>query len=538
MFLRLLKHPKFYLLLSILIFMGGSIQMNRPYILMDDAFISFRYAVNLSHGQGLVFNPGERVEGYTNFLWTVILAACDRLGFNLITASKVLSALAGVGTLIVLYLIGKAVFASRSGNVLLISLPPLLFASMGSQARYVVSGMETLLFTFLILLAIYLLLFRKLPWIAGVIFALGAMTRPEGLLYFVLAGLFLMLERTRIWEHNPPPGTGFKPRLMQAGKPLILLGIGFLILYGPYFLWRYYYYGYLLPNTFYVKAAGFQWARLQRGWDILLSLLAEWWLAPILILSVFSLPSIRNNRVWLLFIAMLLATCCYFIYIGGDFIVWFGPRFLIPALPFLLLLCSEGLANVSGLRWLPIQNKTWFQLGISSILLIIAFWLSWPARPFGAKVFTLQMQGWAEMGHWIANHTNPDITIATDAAGLIPFYSERYTIDMFGLADTHIAHMDLSQRGLGVVAHEKYDPEYIMERKPDCIVSSWMDVDGMASAAGLPEVKTEFENLYELKAVAKVRNGLPADGRWVIPTTVYKPSLYRSGYIAGLYCLK
>ena len=40
----------------------------------DDAFISFRYAENLANGQGLVFNPGERVEGYSNPLWTVLFA--------------------------------------------------------------------------------------------------------------------------------------------------------------------------------------------------------------------------------------------------------------------------------------------------------------------------------------------------------------------------------------------------------------------------------------------------------------------------------
>ena len=43
--------------------------------LTDDAFISFRYARNLLEGHGLVFNPGERVEGYTNFLWVLELAA-------------------------------------------------------------------------------------------------------------------------------------------------------------------------------------------------------------------------------------------------------------------------------------------------------------------------------------------------------------------------------------------------------------------------------------------------------------------------------
>jgi hypothetical protein len=40
----------------------------------DDAFISFRYAYNFAHGKGLVWNDGYRVEGYTNFLWTVLMS--------------------------------------------------------------------------------------------------------------------------------------------------------------------------------------------------------------------------------------------------------------------------------------------------------------------------------------------------------------------------------------------------------------------------------------------------------------------------------
>ena len=42
-----------------------------PYI-VDDTFISLRYARNLIDGNGLVYNPGQRVEGYSNFLWVVL----------------------------------------------------------------------------------------------------------------------------------------------------------------------------------------------------------------------------------------------------------------------------------------------------------------------------------------------------------------------------------------------------------------------------------------------------------------------------------
>ena len=46
-----------------------------PFSIIDDAFISFRYAHNLAHKGQLVFNLGEKVEGITSLLWTLILAA-------------------------------------------------------------------------------------------------------------------------------------------------------------------------------------------------------------------------------------------------------------------------------------------------------------------------------------------------------------------------------------------------------------------------------------------------------------------------------
>ena len=60
------------------------------WFLTDDAFISFRYVRNLLEGHGLVFNPGEYVEGYTNFLWVVVLAiphwlGVDPIGFSFAT---------------------------------------------------------------------------------------------------------------------------------------------------------------------------------------------------------------------------------------------------------------------------------------------------------------------------------------------------------------------------------------------------------------------------------------------------------------------
>ena len=45
------------------------------FTLFDDGMISMRYARMLVEGFGLVWNPGEYVEGYTNPLWTLVMAA-------------------------------------------------------------------------------------------------------------------------------------------------------------------------------------------------------------------------------------------------------------------------------------------------------------------------------------------------------------------------------------------------------------------------------------------------------------------------------
>src|SRR5258708_30583827 len=83
---------------------------------------------------------------------------------------------------------GGGAGADGANGAILAALPPLLYAAMGSQARYVVSGMETLLFGFLVVAAAYLLVMRDRPLTAGWVFALAAMTRPEGVMYAVLAG--------------------------------------------------------------------------------------------------------------------------------------------------------------------------------------------------------------------------------------------------------------------------------------------------------------------------------------------------------------
>src|SRR5947207_2165113 len=71
----------------------------RDYV-TDDTFIHLQYARHVAHGEGFVFNPGERVYGSTSPLWVLLLAGGMRLGFDGLAVAKVLGALATLAALL------------------------------------------------------------------------------------------------------------------------------------------------------------------------------------------------------------------------------------------------------------------------------------------------------------------------------------------------------------------------------------------------------------------------------------------------------
>src|SRR5690606_27722292 len=63
----------------------------------DDAFITYRFSRNFARGNGLVLNVGDRVEGYTNFLWTWFLSIPEKQGWD----TPLFSVLVGIGLMVV-----------------------------------------------------------------------------------------------------------------------------------------------------------------------------------------------------------------------------------------------------------------------------------------------------------------------------------------------------------------------------------------------------------------------------------------------------
>ena len=156
----------------------------------DDSFITYRYALNLAHGHGAVYNVGEWIEGYSNPLWMLLLTPFAWLGWSLPLVSKVLGVLCGLILLRTTYSLLHDSFSLSETDS---TWGALLLSVNTSVVVYAVSGMETLLYSTLILLFFQQLLTNRLLT-ASLLASAILLTRPEGVM--ILAPLAIGLWRT------------------------------------------------------------------------------------------------------------------------------------------------------------------------------------------------------------------------------------------------------------------------------------------------------------------------------------------------------
>ncbi len=509
--------PQLLFLFSILLFLGYAAYFYRgAYSIFDDSFITFRYAENLAHGQGLVFNPGERVEGYTTFLWAVLMAGAIKLGGDVIVVSQVMGLIAGGGILWLIYRFGKRYEQPLAG-----ALAAVMLAATAGFARYAVSGFEMLFFTFLLLLGttLYLNALERgwhIGW-ASIVFVLAAMTRPEGVLVFGLVSLhFLMV----LWRES---SIDTRRKAVQFAEWAASFGV----LYGIYFLWRWHFYGYLLPNTFYAKVGQPGVSLFLRGLSyLLLMAIVSNPQIPLFTFAIFWWKKPMAGKT--LFLSIIIGYAFYLATVGGDDYKNFGIRFLLPLLPLIYLAGAFGFAEkLSGLS--SAARSKVIVIVLSSLMVIFGLW----SAPERSAYHTVIDWRWIDLAQWLENYAQPDDTLAVDAAGTLPFFTKLHTIDMHGLNDAHIAHLPVMTGG-GTAGHEKSDPAYVLAQQPTYI-SSWVDAAGNPITAGLPTVAAEFSRHYRLRAVVLMHTPSTPDIPIIVDGAAFTPALHRLGYIYGLF---
>jgi hypothetical protein len=404
----------------------------------DDAFISFRYAEHLIAGEGLVFNPGEWVEGYTNLLWTLMMAAVMALGGEPVIGSTVLGLACLGGTVIATGRLGRV--GGAAGIGLLVA--PLLVASDAQLALESVEGLETALFALLVTLGTCDALGARRRG-GALYFVLACLTRPEGVLLWgaLQAGLLL-----RAWRSGE--GMAQLRTSLRWSVPIVLC----LVLLTA---WRLYAYGDPLPNTFYAKTGGFA---VPRG---LAYVGAHVRSHPVLWgLALSGIWVSRRAPQTLPLVVMVGLYMAYVVVVGGDF----KPtgRFIIPVLPMLAVLAQGAAAGLA--------ERGRGGLGALVVLAAVLLFLSKERLDIAtvhAQERHANLVARKLVGDWLATHTPPQAVIAIHSAGVIPFYAGRTTIDMWGLTDRTIARTEMAGMGAGMAGHEKTNPAYVFSRSPD-----------------------------------------------------------------------
>lgn len=432
--------------------------------IQDDAFITFRYIQNFVEGNGLVFNIGERVEGYTTFLWTILLALPAKLGFDLITASQYIGVLFGLTTLYILYFLSNSL--SRPTPPIGFSLiSVLMFTASSAAAYWSISGMETGLFMFLTVLGVWLYLReRNQPKHFGytpIVFVLLSLTRPEGMLLFALTMAHYAYDVFMTKEGRS--AERFKKLLFWIGIYSFPTAV--------FMIWRYLYYGYLFPNTFYAKA-GISPEYFSAGLDYFANFAKNYLLWGVLLLLPIYVLMKRKWASEILYLCFVTAAyTTYVIVIGGDVLPAF--RFFIPVLPLIYLLVQEGLYEI----YQVLRAKDWkIRKIIYAIPFILAYFIYQIPYDYVQRYWQLE-QGLVDKmtayGLWLKARSTPNTVIAASTIGALSYYSEVTLIDMLGLTDETIAHHPEQIFGIKSGWRERnYNVTYVLSRKPDWICFS------------------------------------------------------------------
>jgi hypothetical protein len=381
---------------------------NTPYDI-DDAPITYRYAENIAAGNGFVYNTGEHVLGTSTPLFALTLAAARVLGIPIPTASNVIGLLASVAVVAVT----MALLTDISGSFLTALLGGVILLGQGSFIRYSMAGMETPLYTLLVLLSL-LTFARRMTLLSFVLAALTALMRLDGM---AVAGAIV-----------------FSYFVQQRRLPL-RESLVFLFAISPWFLFSLGYFGSLVPLSMLAKQQHLQALHANRfwiwNWLFMLPLREGRCLLPFTIIGlVSSLRARPQFEKWLAMLTWFAAYLAEYTLVGIPFYEWY----LVPAFPVLASLTATGLVAVvkAARRWSP-PTRIGVALPIF-ILLMLPYGQNVRASVRGFKDYLVGVERSRVLaGTWLRNHTPAESKIGAGAIGHVGYESNRYVLDSAGL---------------------------------------------------------------------------------------------------------
>lgn len=466
-------HPLKMLLILILFLLA--LGFNNRFI-QDDAFISFRYAENFANGHGLIYNIGyEPVQGYTNFLWTLLLSIGSYLNLELISWSMVLGFIFAPGTLFFTYYTSFKVTKSRFAAYLSV----FLLGTNYTYSSYITGGLETQLQAFLVIVSVYISLFlldknsnvktgRMWYLMLSVLFSLAAMTRLDSIL---LCGMLFLTISYSLYTSQE--------ELKEKVDKFVCLSLPSILIVGLWLFSTYLYYGDILPNTYYLKvydiSSEFGVLALLRGVYYVVSFFIRYGLSFFILAGIFYFRKVLfEYKFTTLFAVMASVWVLYIIRVSGDFMEY---RFFVPIMPLIYILFTSALIslvpNFKG-RIIPVVF-----LLIMSLYHAVTF--SSTRALFGIQ----SISGLEEMikgedgdsgnqkvgrvlGNIFADTSSP--VIIANGSGAIPYYSKLTNIDILGLNNKWVARNGTLVNY--IPGHTRVaPPKYLIDSKVDLIIA-------------------------------------------------------------------
>ena len=421
----------------------------------EDAFISFRFAENIADGYGPVFNRSQDpVEGYTNFLWVMWLAAIHDEWPDTVQHALWSGLALGCLCLVAAYFLARRVSRRWAWCV------PVVMALSRTQTDNALTGMETMAYNlwFLSAAALFAEVLETAPGrrrtlaTAGTscLLLLAALTRFEGIYLFGLFSLFWVIQRRRDFENPIRDGWWYLP---------------FSVGYAIYTLWRVSVFDEWLPATYWAKLVitGTGLSKVELGFSQVSSFLLHYpALALMLIAFAITVPRQGRPLYQVFLFATVVIQLCLIILVGGDwqYLASYWRLFSTVAPIFLVL----GLAVAeTGLAHRRVGAVLSFAI---AILLVSAvnlgeharFGSSTTDRPGGGSSVVTALSRLSRLPaelstrlRWLPNYmdTHPEKTIgewlndrfgsegriAGQHAGRIPYYSRLEFIDPIGFTD-------------------------------------------------------------------------------------------------------
>jgi hypothetical protein len=438
----------------------------RYFTLVDDQMISMRYAENLAHGHGLVWNVGgPKVEGYTNFAWMLYMAVFHLLKIPRPTVSLFLQATGAACLTANLFFVKKIAGRISQDSAVATFFALVLTAFYIPLDNWALQGTEVGVLTLMVTAGAWLsleVIDGRVPYALYLLLGASTLVRPDMVVFAaaVLSGLAIW-QRERRRQH-----------LLIGG----LIVVTFVAMETAFRLW---YFGDPLPNTYYLKMTGFPLLpRIMRGSIVAAIFGAQ--LLPLLMLIDSEWKTLARSASLKLVLWIFLGQVAYSVFAGGDTWEWWGGsnRFISIAMP--LFFVGAAMAMTRRFRENTISGGA---VGATVVLLLAVNLLALARdKPLERLLlieppFELRSdRANVEAALALRSQTRDNDVIAVTWAGMIPYFSERPAIDLLGKMDPHIAHEAMhrwpdSRIWTGFYpGHLKWDYRYsIDELKPDLI---------------------------------------------------------------------